>query len=118
MRPGIDPKVDLVFKRVFGSDEAESAERLCDLINAVRAGSGAKPIRRVTILNPFTQNEAIDERLAVLDVRACDETGAEEIIEMQMLLHKAFRERLLYYCGPKIIRRCSTRETTLPNCVP
>lgn len=95
MRTGIDPKVDYAFKRVFGSDESRAI--LIDLLNAVLAGSGVRPVRDVEILNPFSRQDALDDRLAILDVRARDDRGRECLVEMQMLAHRAFRERLLYY---------------------
>ena len=95
MATGIDPKVDYAFKRIFGSEE--SRETLTELLNAVLAGSGVRPIREVEILNPFSTREVLDDRLAILDIRARDDLGREWLIEMQMLAHRAFRERLLYY---------------------
>lgn len=95
MGTGIDPKVDFAFKRVFGS--ADRPDLLCALLNAVLERKGTRRIRSVTIRNPFSLKDALDDRLAILDIRACDESGGEEIIEMQMVKHAAFRERLLYY---------------------
>lgn len=95
MGTGIDPKVDFAFKRVFGSEE--SREILIDLLNAVLADSGFTPVSDVEILNPFSLKDAFDDRLAILDIKARDALGREFLVEMQMLAHKAFRERLLFY---------------------
>ena len=95
MGTGIDPKVDIVFKRIYGNEEYP--EVLKNLLNAVLAGSGVRRIVDVQILNPFSHLESLDDRMTILDIRARDDQGRVYIIEMQLLLHKAFRERLLYY---------------------
>ena len=95
MATGIDPKVDYAFKRVFGSDE--NREILLSLLNAVLSSPGTRPLRDIEILNPFSHKETLDDRLAILDIKATDERGREFLIEMQMLAHQSFRERLLYY---------------------
>ena len=52
MVPGIDPKVDYAFKRLFGSPANSSL--LISLLNAVLAFPAARQIASVEILNPFT----------------------------------------------------------------
>lgn len=49
------------------------------------------------LLNPFSEQEALDDRLTILDVKARDQSGRRFNIEMQMLPHRGFRERILYY---------------------
>ena len=91
----IDPRIDFAFKRIFGSEEHVAI--LINLLNAVLGRRGAERICEVSILNPFSMKEALDDRLSILDIKARDASGREFIDEMQMHLHKAFRERLLYY---------------------
>ena len=55
------------------------------------------PIEEVLLLNPFSQKDAADDRLSVLDIKAKDEAGREYIIEMQLFAQASFPERLLYY---------------------
>ena len=95
METGIDPKVDYAFKRVFAGDE--SREILLNLLNAVLNRPEDRPLCEIEVLNPFSQKETLDDRLAILDVKARDDQGREFIIEMQMLAHREFRERLLFY---------------------
>ena len=92
---GIDPKVDYAFKRVFGSEENRYALR--HLLNAILAKSLLLSIEEVLLLNPFSQKDAADDRLSVLDIKAKDEAGREYIIEMQLFAQASFPERLLYY---------------------
>ncbi len=95
METGIDPKVDYAFERVFAGDE--SREILLNLLNAVLNRPEDRPLCEIEILNPFSQKETLDDRLAILDIKANDDQGREFIIEMQMLAHREFRERLLFY---------------------
>jgi len=92
---GIDPKVDYAFKRVFGSEENRNVLR--HLLNAILAKSLLLPIEEVLLLNPFSQKDAADDRLSVLDIKAKDGAGREYIIEMQLFAQASFPERLLYY---------------------
>lgn len=95
MVPGIDPKVDYAFKRLFGVER--NRHLLIDLIDAVLDSPPEHRIVEVELLNPFSEQEALDDRLTILDVKARDQSGRRFNIEMQMLPHRGFRERILYY---------------------
>jgi predicted transposase/invertase (TIGR01784 family) len=92
---GIDPKNDYAFKRVFGS--AAHTGVLIHLLNAVLKYPAGKKIASVQLQNPITDPVKLDDKLSILDIYAFDETGRRFNIEMQILAHPAFRERLLYY---------------------
>ena len=49
------------------------------------------------MLNPFNPKESVDDKLSVLDVKARDQSGWQFNIEMQMLPHAYFRQRIVYY---------------------
>jgi predicted transposase/invertase (TIGR01784 family) len=95
MRPGIDPRVDFAFKRLFGSEE--SRPLLVDVLNAVIAFPPGKVVREVTLLNPFTQKDFAEEKVSVLDVRARDQAGRQFNVEMQLIVPWVFPRRALYY---------------------
>lgn len=90
---GIYPTVDYVFKRLFG-DPANS-DLLIHLLNAVLRP--ALPIVGVEIENPFLEKEFEEDKLAVLDIRACDASGQWFNVEMQSTVPTGLRERLVYY---------------------
>ena len=92
---GIEPTIDYAFKRVFGRQENE--ESLCSLLNAVLRRPVGQRIESVVVLNPFLPLEAFDDKLSVLDIKARDESGRMFNIEMQIRLHHALRERVLFY---------------------
>jgi predicted transposase/invertase (TIGR01784 family) len=91
MKPGIDPKVDYAFKKVFGSES--NADLLQDLLAAVLGFA----VSAVEIINPFNEKETPDDKLSVLDIKATDAAGQWFDVEMQMFSHEAIIPRLLYY---------------------
>ena len=92
---GIEPTVDYAFKRVFG--RTENADILISLLNAVLGRPAGERIASLEILNPFLPQERLDDKAAVLDIKARDESGRLFNVEMQIRPHHALRERLLYY---------------------
>ncbi len=93
MQLGIDPKVDYAFKRVFGDER--NSEILIHLVNAIL--KPADPIVRIQILNPFQDKDFAEDKLTVLDIKARDQFGRLLNIELQLLLPRHFRGRILYY---------------------
>jgi predicted transposase/invertase (TIGR01784 family) len=90
---GIDPTVDYVFKRLFG--DPQNSDLLIDLLTAVL--NPLVPISRVEILNPFLEKEFDDDKLSILDIRACDREQHWFNVEMQTSIFGGLKERLVYY---------------------
>lgn len=95
MKTGIDPKVDFAFKKVFGSEG--NKDILIDWLNAVLKPPKGHEIQLIEILNPFNLQEASDDKLSILDVKARDQSGRQYNIEMQMITVPDLSSRLLYY---------------------
>ena len=95
MRPGIDPKVDYAFKRLFGRER--NLPPLRHLFHAVLKPPPADRLTDLQLLNPFSDQDALDDKLSVVDVKARDASGRLLHIEMQVLPERAFRSRVLYY---------------------
>ncbi len=93
MAIGIDPTVDFAFKKLFGSPE--HPDITIHFLNAVLRDNPR--IVDIEILNPFLERDFADDRLAILDVLARDETGRVFNIEMQTTLPSELPERLAYY---------------------
>ena len=94
MRHPIDPKVDCVFKALLGADSNRSL--LVHFLNSVLTEALPKPISEVTILNPYNEREFSDDKLSVVDVKACDQAGSQYQIEIQLLTHRDLPARILY----------------------
>ena len=95
MRLGIDPKIDYAFKRVFGSEGNKHI--LIDLINSVLRLPPAEEVATVQLLNPFSEKDALDDKLSILDIKARDQQGRRFNVEMQMVGRHSLPSRLLYY---------------------
>lgn len=95
MKPQADPKVDFAFKHVFGREQ--NVRLLMSLLDAILQPSGGQSITSLKILNPFNDQEALDDKLSILDIKARDQNGRQFNVEMQMLAYGAFSQRALYY---------------------
>ena len=95
MQPGVDPKVDYAFKKLFGSPA--NADLLTDLLNAVLQPAPGQEVVAVEILNPFNDKETSADKLSILDVKAREASGRLFNVEMQMLAPIFFPSRVLYY---------------------
>jgi predicted transposase/invertase (TIGR01784 family) len=89
----LDPKLDLVFRLLFGNPENERL--LVSLLNAILRPES--PIESVTVLNPELEREAVEDKGIVLDVRVELADGRQIDVEMQSQPRPARRERALYY---------------------
>ena len=92
---GIKAYVDFAFKKMFGSPENSIA--LIGLLNAIL--ELPRPVTDVTILNPFTYQEFETAKQVVLDVKAKDSAGRIFNIEMQISIHLALLQRLVFYAS-------------------
>jgi predicted transposase/invertase (TIGR01784 family) len=95
MIPGIDPKIDIAFRKVFGSEPWR--DLTVALINAVLESPPPHRVVDVELLNPYSEKMTLDDKLSILDVKARDQEGWLYNVEMQMLALAALVQRLLYY---------------------
>ena len=95
MVPGIDPKVDYVFKRLFG--RAANQALAIHLLNAVLEPAPRQRVVDLELLNPFNGRDYADDKLSILDIKARDQSGRQFNVEMQLLANRHFRPRVLYY---------------------
>jgi predicted transposase/invertase (TIGR01784 family) len=86
---------DLIFKSVFGRERNTCI--LISLINTVLGNSLNDRIEKAIIINPFHYGEGVDDRTAVLDIRAVDGTGCHYNIEMQVDRDNSYIKRALFY---------------------
>ncbi|MFZ5892446.1 MAG: Rpn family recombination-promoting nuclease/putative transposase [Myxococcota bacterium] len=87
----LDPKLDLVFKMLFGRPENRSL--LMSLLGAVLG----QPISSVDVIDSALPKEAVDDKGVVLDIRARLAGGNQADVEMQSRARPARRERTLYH---------------------
>jgi predicted transposase/invertase (TIGR01784 family) len=76
----LDPKVDVVFKWIFGAEENQPL--LISLLNAVLGWTGERQIAAVQILNPYLEQEYIDDSYGILDIKV--QLGSGELVDVEM----------------------------------
>ena len=87
----LDPKHDLVFKKVFGH-----ANLLQSFLNALLPLSS--PIESLEYLPAELVPEIPVLKQSIVDVRCRDQNGRQFIVEMQMLWTNSFKSRVLFNC--------------------
>jgi predicted transposase/invertase (TIGR01784 family) len=100
----LNPKNDLVFKRVFGSEA--NKDILIHFLNDIFAKT-TNPIQEVEFIKPIIDPEIRELRVSVVDVLCRDLEGNKFIIEMQCDIDTSFIKRAQYYaskvyCSQKI----------------
>lgn len=91
--PRYNPKIDLVFRKLFGS--AENEDIVKSLLNGIL---NCEPkIKNLTIKNPYNLASYVDGKTSIVDIKAVDEAGTWYDIEMQVGEQGFYGQRALYY---------------------
>jgi predicted transposase/invertase (TIGR01784 family) len=104
----MNPKIDFVFKLLFGNEKDTSF--LISFLNATLDLSGDKTIKSVLIKNPVNDRQTEDDKLSIMDVKA--ETNDETVINIEIQLRDQhnMRERTLYHLSKMIAERLNKGE--------
>ena len=89
----VNPKIDLVFKKIFGTDQNKNL--LISLINSVLPIG--EQIVEVTIKNPYNETDFVGDKLSVVDIKATDEKDRWYDIEIQIKEQKYYGKRAIFY---------------------
>ena len=87
-----DLKNDFVFRRIF----ATHADLLCALLNDLLERSGDHTIDSIEYLPSEQFPVAEGAKLSILDVRCKDRAGTTFVVEMQLIHHPGFINRVVY----------------------
>lgn len=90
----IDPRVDVVFKNLFGSPE--HPRLTMSFVNSLLVMAGLPKAVQLTIQNPFQLADFLDQKESELDILYVDETGQQVQLEMQILRHPGLPQRMLH----------------------
>jgi len=90
-----DPKVDYVFKKLFGSEE--NKDILISFLNAALRLKDTEKISEIEILNPFINKEILTDKTSILDVKARTSASVQINIEIQLFNKYNMGKRTLYY---------------------
>jgi predicted transposase/invertase (TIGR01784 family) len=99
----LDPKHDLVFKKVFGH-----AHLLQSFLNALLPLSS--PIESLEYLPAELVPEIPVLKHSIVDVRCRDQNGRQFIVEMQMLWTDSFKSRVLFNASKAYVRQIDKTE--------
>ncbi len=102
----LDPKADVVFKKIFG----EHPNLLISFLNAVLPLAPNSPIVELSYL-PYEQIPQIPEfRRTIADAKCKDSKGRVFIVEMQMNWTDSFKQRLLFGTSQAVVKQLETGE--------
>jgi predicted transposase/invertase (TIGR01784 family) len=90
----IDPRVDVVFKNLFGSPE--HPRLTMSFVNSLLAMAGLPKAVQLTIQNPFQLADFLGQKESELDILYNDESGHQVQLEMQILRHPGLARRMLH----------------------
>ncbi len=99
----LDPKNDLAFKRIFGSEK--NKDILIHFINDVLALEGNDQIQEVSFQPTIQDPEIASKKQSVLDVLCKDANGVYIIVEMQISPQEGFEKRAQYYAAKAYSRQ-------------
>ncbi|WAH39314.1 Rpn family recombination-promoting nuclease/putative transposase [Alicyclobacillus dauci] len=91
----LKPKIDFVFKRIFGTEENQDI--LLDFVNSVFESAGEPQVLSVDILNPYIDKGAVRDKQSILDIRARGADGQYINVEIQLWNRKDIEKRTLFY---------------------
>ena len=97
----LDPKNDLVFKKVFGGH----ANILISFLNALLPLEDGQNVQAIEYLPPELVPDIPIIKNSIVDVRCTDNSGRHFIVEMQMLWTDSFKKRVLFNASKVYIRQ-------------
>lgn len=97
----LDPKNDLVFKKVFGGH----AHILLSLLNGLLPLEDGQIIEEIEYLPAELVPEIPIIKNSIVDVRCKDNQGRHFIVEMQMLWTDSFKSRILFNASKAYVRQ-------------
>jgi predicted transposase/invertase (TIGR01784 family) len=102
----LDPKNDLIFKRIFG----EHPDLLTSFLNALMPFEPDRHIVTVEYLSPELVPENPGKKYSIVDVRCIDNYKRQFIIEMQLYWTDAFYNRVVFNAGKAYVRQLDKSE--------
>ena len=99
----LDPKNDVAFRRIFGSEK--NKDILIHFINDVLELKDGDRIKEVTFLSTIQIPEIAAKKQSVVDVLCKDENGVQLIVEMQVSPQTGFEKRAQYYAAKAYSRQ-------------
>ncbi|UPA54736.1 Rpn family recombination-promoting nuclease/putative transposase [Wolbachia pipientis] len=99
----LDPKFDLSFKRVFGTEKNKNI--LIHFLNDILGFTGVNTIQDVEFLSTIMNPEIASDKQSIVDVLCKDLYGNRYIAEMQLARDKGFEKRAQLYAAKAYSRQ-------------
>ena len=97
----LDPKNDLIFKRIFGEHK-----HLCkSLLNSMLPLEPSQQIVELEYLTPELTPELPGQKNSIVDVHCIDKSGRQFIVEMQMHWTESFKSRVLFNASKAYVKQ-------------
>jgi len=103
----INPKIDLVFKKLFGTEQ--NINLLKSLVNSILPEN--EQVTTLELKNPYNPSDYLSGKISYLDIKATDENGKWYDIEIQVAPYDFFGFRLLFYWAKMYSSQLKTRQT-------
>ena len=115
MREGkfLDPKNDIAFKKIFGSEK--NKDILIHFLNDMLSFKHKKPIQDVTFLKTHQDPDIYIKKESIVDVLCQDEDGNKYVVEMQVAEHDGFIKRAQYYAAKAYIAEMKRGDPSYEN---
>ncbi|MBY0353769.1 Rpn family recombination-promoting nuclease/putative transposase [Candidatus Babeliales bacterium] len=91
----LDPKIDLAFKKLFGSEDHKRVT--ISFLNTMLEYTDDRRIETIQFLNNEQLPVSAEKKENILDIFCTDRSGRKFIIEMQNAWMRAFGSRIVYY---------------------
>ena len=96
-RKFLDPKNDVAFRRIFGSER--NKDILIDFLNDMITFKEKATITDVTFLKTIQDPEVAARKTSVVDVLCTDQNSNTYVVEMQFAKERGFEKRAQYYAA-------------------
>ncbi|MDF9840750.1 MULTISPECIES: Rpn family recombination-promoting nuclease/putative transposase [unclassified Paenibacillus] len=113
----LDPRVDFVFKRIFGSENNKDV--LLAFLNCIFTEAGEPPLTEIILMNPYTDKDDPLDKQSIFDVYAKTSEGKLIDIEMQLFNKYDIEKRTLFYWSKRYASQLSEGDKypELKKCV-
>ena len=109
----LDPKNDVAFRRIFGSEK--NKDILIHFLNDMLVFKERQPIVEVTFLKTIQDPEIACKKTSIVDILCRDEAGHTYVIEMQVAKSKGFEKRAQYYAAKAYISQMDRGDSKYYN---
>lgn len=99
----LDPKLDLTFKKIFGTEKNKNI--LIHFLNDILGFTGVNTIQEVEFLSTIMDPEIASDKQSIVDVLCKDSYGNRYIAEMQLARDKGFEKRAQLYAAKAYSRQ-------------